>query len=206
MHTNAYKIPAKYIIHAIGPRWWDYQDQAQCYFDLTKTFTNILDYAQTQLRGVKSIAIPLISSGVFGVPRHLCCEALYDAISSRPDCTVKLIKLANIDEETTQALLYCFSQKNATQNEKVQITSEDSLEFIPSTSSHNSSYNDQNNHSIQSVINMNSVDDGSSYSSFSQNPVDDISNQMQSQKINEEANSNTNKLVDENPKDLYDMD
>ena len=110
MHTKAYKLnnTCKYIIHACGPRWSDYNSNAKksCFVDLKDTFFNILIYAENVLKDASSIAIPLISSGIFGVPRKVCCEALFNAIDEYMCESVdsirvlKLIKLTNIDRET----------------------------------------------------------------------------------------------------------
>ena len=71
MHTGAYNINAKHIIHACGPRWYDYSsnDKENCFMDLKNTFFNILMYAENKLGNVKSIGLPLISSGIFGVSK-----------------------------------------------------------------------------------------------------------------------------------------
>lgn len=115
MHTNAYNIPARYIIHAAGPRFDDYDDTKQCYTDLKNTFLNVLRYTANRLEGVESIGIPLISSGIFGVPKEACCEALYLAIEEfahydASASTLKTIRLVNIDKETTDAILSYFNK------------------------------------------------------------------------------------------------
>lgn len=114
MHTNAYNIPARFIIHAAGPRFDDYDDTEKCYTDLKDTFLNVLRYANS-LEGVESIGIPLISSGIFGVPKEACCKALYLAIEEfdhfdGSTTTLKTIRLVNIDKETTDAILSYFNK------------------------------------------------------------------------------------------------
>lgn len=124
MHTRAFNIHAKYVIHAAGPRWSDYRDKNECFLLLANTFLNVLTHAQFYLEDVKSIGIPLISSGIFEVPRDLCAQALYKAIdefSQRKDLTVRSIKLVNIDSEATQALLKCFKNAQAGQEKNTLI-------------------------------------------------------------------------------------
>ena len=59
--TTAGKLPCKFVIHAVGPVWHSHADQKKFYELLRSTFINCLQQA-CSLR-VKSIAIPLISSG-----------------------------------------------------------------------------------------------------------------------------------------------
>jgi O-acetyl-ADP-ribose deacetylase (regulator of RNase III) len=117
MHTKAYGLndTCKHIIHACGPRWSDYSSKNKCFNDLKNTFFNILIYTETKLKNASSIAIPLISSGIFGVPRSVCCQALFCAVneylaeSLDENRKLKLIKLTNIDKETCNDLLNYFN-------------------------------------------------------------------------------------------------
>ncbi|RNA32035.1 Appr-1-p processing [Brachionus plicatilis] len=118
VHTsNNGKINANFIIHAVGPRWTDYKDKIECYDDLKATFYNILMYAENKLPSANSIAIPLISSGIFGVPRSLCCKALFfgleEYLTDSDDSRRKLeiVRLVNIDDETNDELVKFFREK-----------------------------------------------------------------------------------------------
>lgn len=118
VHTSSNnKINAEFIIHAVGPCWDDYTDKKECYNDLKRTFFNILIYAENKLPKSQSIAIPLISSGIFRVPKILCCKALYFAFAeyltefNDQKGNLKLVKLVNIDEETNDQLFDFFREK-----------------------------------------------------------------------------------------------
>ncbi|MFO3795738.1 MAG: macro domain-containing protein [Anaerolineales bacterium] len=60
--TSGGKLPARYVIHAVGPRWGEGREEER----LRITIRSALDMARTL--GVNSIAFPLISAGIFGYP------------------------------------------------------------------------------------------------------------------------------------------
>ena len=59
--TCAGKLPCSWIIHAVGPRWINYDDKEKALEDLYKTVVNILNTARE--REMKSVVMPPISSG-----------------------------------------------------------------------------------------------------------------------------------------------
>ena len=70
--TRGYKLKAKYVIHTPGPIWrggkWDEEELlANCY-------RNSLALAKEN--GIKTIAFPSISTGVYRFPVHLAAEVL----------------------------------------------------------------------------------------------------------------------------------
>lgn len=72
--TPAFNLPAKYIVHTVGPIW---KDGKQGEFDILRScYSNSLALAEQV--SAKSIAFPLISTGVYGFPRS---EALDIALS-----------------------------------------------------------------------------------------------------------------------------
>ena len=62
--TPAFRLPAKYIIHAVGPRWRGGHEGEPN--RLYEAYTNSLELAM-QLN-CHSIAFPLISAGIYGYP------------------------------------------------------------------------------------------------------------------------------------------
>lgn len=72
--TGAGRLPYRGILHAVGPRVVEERVKEK----LTATFQNCLTLAARL--GWPSIALPAISTGIFGVPRRLCAEALDTAV------------------------------------------------------------------------------------------------------------------------------
>ena len=82
--TQGYKLPAKYVIHTVGPVWHGGgrgEDEL-----LTSCYRNSLALAEKH--GVKSIAFPCISTGAYGFPAEraakIAVTTVGDYLSSSP--------------------------------------------------------------------------------------------------------------------------
>ncbi len=87
--SPAFKLPSKYVIHTVGPRWIDGTKGELSL--LKKTYHACLERALSL--GCESIAFPLISSGEFGVPKGFALRLAIDEITSfllRHEMTVVL--------------------------------------------------------------------------------------------------------------------
>ena len=84
--TRAYQLPFKGIIHAVGPRMGDGDEQEK----LVKTIQNCLYLADRN--NWNSIAFPALGTGIFRIPLQICAIAFEDAVGAyvldRPDSQI----------------------------------------------------------------------------------------------------------------------
>ncbi len=88
--TLGYRLPAKYIIHTVGPRWRGGQRGEE--ETLRACYRNSLRLAREA--GCESVAFPLISAGIFGYPREAALAVAAEEIRRflrEEDMTVFLI-------------------------------------------------------------------------------------------------------------------
>lgn len=103
--SRAGELPCHQVIHAIGPKWKQ-DDAERCVFQLKKAVRQSLQLAE-KLQ-YRSIAIPAISSGVFGFPISQCVEAIVLAVKETfqydwDGHTLKEIYLVDTSEKTVEA-------------------------------------------------------------------------------------------------------
>lgn len=74
--TKGYNLPAKYVIHTVGPVWYGgEQDEPQL---LADAYRNSLKLAEEH--NLKSVAFPAISTGVYGYPKEEAAHIAIDTI------------------------------------------------------------------------------------------------------------------------------
>ncbi|XP_074070761.1 protein mono-ADP-ribosyltransferase PARP9 [Macrotis lagotis] len=81
--TSGGWLPCYQIIHAVGPQW-SLADEERCCIELRKVIANILNHVVSRQSGVKTVAIPALSSGIFGFPLDLCVDIIVNAIKNFP--------------------------------------------------------------------------------------------------------------------------
>ena len=89
--TTAGELPFKGVIHAVGPRMGDGNEENK----LVKTLHSA--FLRAQERGWNSLSFPAISSGIFSVPIPVCARGYVRAVreffQERPDSCLRTIRL-----------------------------------------------------------------------------------------------------------------
>jgi O-acetyl-ADP-ribose deacetylase (regulator of RNase III) len=92
--TAAGRLPARWVIHTVGPVWAQSVDRTPL---LRACYTNSLRIAAEL--GARSVAFPLISSGIYRWPRRDAVVQALDAIDTAP-ASVPDIRLVLFDDAT----------------------------------------------------------------------------------------------------------
>ncbi len=79
VHTGAGKLPAKYVIHTVGPIWGAGDDRAGEL--LAACYRNSLRLAERL--GCDSVSFPNISTGVYGCPKEVAVDVVHGLFSDR---------------------------------------------------------------------------------------------------------------------------
>ena len=74
--TKGYNLPARFVIHTVGPIYFEYSPE-EAEVLLTACYDNSLKLAKK--KGLRTIAFPLISAGVYGYPQR---EAIKVAVET----------------------------------------------------------------------------------------------------------------------------
>ncbi|HKL59220.1 MAG TPA: macro domain-containing protein [Sphaerochaeta sp.] len=88
--TDAFSLPSKHVIHAVGPIWEGGEKQEEQL--LISCYQKAL--ALAQVKGLQSIAFPLIASGIYGYPKEKAYRIAVSTILSfleEHDLTVYLV-------------------------------------------------------------------------------------------------------------------
>jgi O-acetyl-ADP-ribose deacetylase (regulator of RNase III) len=98
--TPGFHLKAKYVMHALGPIWNNNETEERLSQDLINTYKNIFQTANE--KKFKTIAIPNISTGVYGFPKELAAELVVKT-------TLAFLKSKT---DIQNISFYCFDETN----------------------------------------------------------------------------------------------
>lgn len=101
--THAGLLPARFVIHAVGPIWGDGNEDSS----LAAAVRGSLRTADEL--GLHSIAFPSISTGIFGFPKRRAASVFFKALrhyfDHTPGSDLKTIRIILFDQPTLEAFL-----------------------------------------------------------------------------------------------------
>lgn len=115
--TTGGNLPAKFVIHTVGPIWSTGKNQEDCL--LADCYRNSLHLALEN--GCKSVAFPNISTGAYGFPKDLAAKI---AVSTIKYCLQQ-------HGEFEKIIFVCFDQENFDLMQKELIAASNPEPLIP---------------------------------------------------------------------------
>ena len=92
--TTAGRLKARYVIHAVGPRYGEGNEDEK----LRNATLNALRLADEY--NLESIAFPAISTGIFGFPKDRCARVMLNAVINYKSKSIKKVIFCLYDDET----------------------------------------------------------------------------------------------------------
>jgi O-acetyl-ADP-ribose deacetylase (regulator of RNase III) len=107
--TSGGRLPANYVIHAVGPVWGDGDED----YKLHAAVTGSLRLAD-ELK-CRSVALPAISTGIYGFPKDRAAGIIFSAIENyladNSSSGLKTVKLLLYDQPTVDVFLQSWQAK-----------------------------------------------------------------------------------------------
>ncbi len=100
--TSGGLLPAKYVIHAVGPVWGDGNEDAK----LTSAIQGSL--ARADELHCSSISLPALSTGIFGFPKDRAARVILPTVETYfadHQSEIKLVRVVLFDQATVDAFL-----------------------------------------------------------------------------------------------------
>jgi O-acetyl-ADP-ribose deacetylase (regulator of RNase III) len=94
--TTAGLLPFKGVIHAVGPRYGEGDEEAKLFKALSAAL------ALARERGWEAMSFPAVSSGIFAVPLDVCARAYLRAARASP---IRNVRLCLRDQPVIDAVL-----------------------------------------------------------------------------------------------------
>jgi O-acetyl-ADP-ribose deacetylase (regulator of RNase III) len=82
--SSAGKLPFKGVIHAVGPRYGEGDEESKLFNAL------ICAFQEAKAQNWNSVSFPAVSSGIFAVPLEICARAYVKAARASPLGKVRL--------------------------------------------------------------------------------------------------------------------
>jgi O-acetyl-ADP-ribose deacetylase (regulator of RNase III) len=101
--TTAGRLPFEGVIHTVGPRQGEGDEQNKIERALTSAFRRAHE------RGWRSVSFPAVSAGIYAVPADVCARAYLGAarsfVAEHPDSSLVLMRLCLFGGRVAEAVL-----------------------------------------------------------------------------------------------------
>jgi O-acetyl-ADP-ribose deacetylase (regulator of RNase III) len=96
--TPGFDLWARWVIHAVGPVWHGGGDGEEA--QLASCYRRVVEVAAEI--GARTVAIPAISTGIYGFPADRAAELAVEALRASADPAVDEVVLVAFDDETAR--------------------------------------------------------------------------------------------------------
>lgn len=108
-YTSGGNLPCQYVIHAVGPVWGHGDENDKLEDAVTGSLWRAAEL------GLNSLALPAISTGIFGFPKERAAKIILSAIenylSKKFDSSLKLVRVVLFDQPTIDAFLNAWTSR-----------------------------------------------------------------------------------------------
>jgi O-acetyl-ADP-ribose deacetylase (regulator of RNase III) len=107
--TSGGDLAARYVIHAVGPRWGEGEEERKLHSAVTSSL------ALADQTGLVSLAMPAISTGIFGFPKDLGAQVILDSIAEyfadHAGSGIKDVRVVLIDQQNVDIFTAAFAER-----------------------------------------------------------------------------------------------
>jgi O-acetyl-ADP-ribose deacetylase (regulator of RNase III) len=108
--TGPGRLPCKAVIHTVGPRWGEGREDDK----LRDALLSVYQLATDQR--YRTIALPAVSSGIFGFPKDRCARIFWkttaDWLRDHPESSLAEVRFTLIDNPTVEAFRQAWQERN----------------------------------------------------------------------------------------------
>ncbi len=101
--TSGGSLPCRFVIHVVGPIWGEGEEDTK----LRQAVTAALALADEF--SLRSLALPAISTGIYGFPKNRAARVLFEALAdyfaSHPDSGLETVEIVLYDQPTWEAFV-----------------------------------------------------------------------------------------------------
>ncbi|HWE95237.1 MAG TPA: O-acetyl-ADP-ribose deacetylase [Tepidisphaeraceae bacterium] len=126
--TGGYNLPAKYVIHTVGPVWRGGSHNEVN--NLCSCYKNSLLFAHMQ--GLESIAFPCISTGAFRFPRNKAAHAALlttaNFLNAQPESSIKTVRFVCFEPDDFKLYFLMLGRRHVVKAAGLKLSNEVDLE------------------------------------------------------------------------------